>query len=100
MISCGRDTNQIRRILSIMPIHWGIVSAGKISHDFVCGLSTLSKQNHEVVAVAARNLESAKTFAKTHGIVKAYQGYEALAKDTNVRKYLFAFSFKSSIITT
>lgn len=67
-----------------MALRWGIAAAGKISHDFVCGLSTLPAEDHQVVAVAARSLESAEKFAKLHGIPKAYQGYEALAKDPNV----------------
>uniref|UniRef100_A0A336MXB9 Trans-1,2-dihydrobenzene-1,2-diol dehydrogenase n=2 Tax=Culicoides sonorensis TaxID=179676 RepID=A0A336MXB9_CULSO len=66
------------------PLRWGIASAGKISNDFVCGLSTLPAEDHQVVAVAARDLGSAKKFAELHGIPNAYQGYEALAKDPNI----------------
>ena len=38
----------------------------------------------KVVAVAARNLKSAQDFANKFDIPKAYEGYEALAKDPNV----------------
>ena len=38
----------------------------------------------KIVAVAARNLKSAQDFADKFDIPKAYEGYEALAKDSNV----------------
>jgi dihydrodiol dehydrogenase / D-xylose 1-dehydrogenase (NADP) len=66
------------------PTRWGILSAGKISHDFCVGVSTLNPQEHQLVAVGARNLESAKSFAKTHNIQNAYGSYEELVKDPNV----------------
>lgn len=66
------------------PLRWGIASAGKICNDFVCGLSTLPSEEHQVVSVAARDLTSAKNFAQIHGIPNAYQGYESLAQDPNV----------------
>ncbi|XP_023088474.1 trans-1,2-dihydrobenzene-1,2-diol dehydrogenase [Piliocolobus tephrosceles] len=39
---------------------------------------------HQVVAVAARDLSRAKEFAQKHDIPKAYGSYEELAKDPNV----------------
>ena len=38
----------------------------------------------QIVAVAARQLKSAKSFADKFAIPKAYGKYEELAKDTNV----------------
>ena len=38
----------------------------------------------QVVAVAARNIEDAKTFAAKHNIEKAYGGYQDLANDPNI----------------
>lgn len=67
-----------------MALRWGVVSAGKISHDFVNAVGTLPKEDHVVVAVAARNLSSAKEFAARHGIPRAHEGYEALAKDPEI----------------
>lgn len=64
--------------------HWGIFSCGKISHDFVSSLKSLSNVEHQVVAVASRNLDQAKEFAKRHNIPKAYDSYEDLAKDSDV----------------
>ncbi|XP_077563923.1 trans-1,2-dihydrobenzene-1,2-diol dehydrogenase-like [Haemaphysalis longicornis] len=63
---------------------WGIVAAGRISNDFVAALSTLPREEHEVVAVAGRNFENAKKFAKLHGISKVYPTYEELARDPEV----------------
>ncbi|XP_046388285.1 trans-1,2-dihydrobenzene-1,2-diol dehydrogenase-like [Ischnura elegans] len=67
-----------------MATRWGIASAGKISHDFVTALSTLSTDEHQVVAVAARDLDRAKEFAARHRIPTAYGSYDKLAKDPNV----------------
>ena len=67
-----------------MTLRWGICSAGKISHDFVVGLKTLPETEHQVVAVAARSLESASKFAETHRIPRYYGSYEELANDTEV----------------
>ncbi|XP_053692419.1 trans-1,2-dihydrobenzene-1,2-diol dehydrogenase-like [Sabethes cyaneus] len=66
------------------PLRWGIASVGLISHDFVTALATLPKEDHTVVAVAARKLEDAEKFAKKHDIEKFYEGYEALGQDSNV----------------
>ncbi|XP_077296372.1 trans-1,2-dihydrobenzene-1,2-diol dehydrogenase-like [Arctopsyche grandis] len=63
-----------------MALRWGIAGAGKISNDFVTAVKLLPKKDHEVVAVAARSLESAKTFASRLNIKNAYEGYESLAK--------------------
>jgi hypothetical protein len=66
------------------PLRWGIVSAGKISNDFTCGLSTLPANEHKVVAVAARSEKSSKEFAKHHDIPKSYGSYAELAQDSDV----------------
>lgn len=67
-----------------MALRWGIASADRISHDFVNSLSTLSDDDHQVVAVTARDLDHAKKFAERFDIAKAYQGYQALAEDPDV----------------
>jgi dihydrodiol dehydrogenase / D-xylose 1-dehydrogenase (NADP) len=66
------------------PLRWGILSAGKISYDFACASAALSPAEHKVVAVAARNLESAQKFAQTHGIPKAYGSYQELVQDPEI----------------
>ncbi|XP_061131678.1 trans-1,2-dihydrobenzene-1,2-diol dehydrogenase-like [Syngnathus typhle] len=67
-----------------MATKWGICSAGKISHDFTAALKTLPLEDHQVVAVAARNLERAQEFSKKHSIPSAYGSYEELARDPNI----------------
>lgn len=67
-----------------MALKWGIAAAGKISQDFVNAVSTLSKDDHQVVAIAARDLGRAEEFAKRFEIPKAYGSYVELAKDPNV----------------
>ena len=68
-----------------MALRWGICSTGKISHDFVVGLKSLPETEHQVVAVAARSLDSASKFAKNHSIPRHYGSYQELANDKEVR---------------
>ena len=65
-------------------LRWGICSAGKISHDFVVGIKTLPSTSHTIVAVAARSLDSAQSFAATHSIARAYGSYDELANDPEI----------------
>ncbi|XP_076366843.1 trans-1,2-dihydrobenzene-1,2-diol dehydrogenase-like isoform X2 [Tachypleus tridentatus] len=67
-----------------MATKWGIVSAGKISHDFACVLRSLSPLEHKIIAVAARKLEDAQKFAEQHEIPKAFGSYAELATNPDV----------------
>lgn len=67
-----------------MATRWGICSAGKISHDFTVALKTLPPEDHQVVAVAARKLDDAQSFAKKHNIPYTYGSYEEMSRDPNV----------------
>jgi hypothetical protein len=78
-----------------MATRWGIASAGKICHDFVTALSTLPPDEHQVVAVAAQQLDRAKTFAAKHNIPNAYGSYEELAKNPDVGKFSTEFGSAS-----
>ncbi len=77
-------------ILSILqsenmsPLRWGILSAGLISHDFLAGFAHLPKDEHKVIAVAARSLENAEKLAKVHNVPKSYGSYEELVKDPEI----------------
>ncbi|XP_055947268.1 trans-1,2-dihydrobenzene-1,2-diol dehydrogenase-like isoform X3 [Argiope bruennichi] len=72
-------------IMKAMATKWGVVSAGKICHDFVTAVQSIPEGGqHEFVAIAARSLASAKEFASNHNIPKAYGSYEELAKDPDV----------------
>lgn len=50
-----------------MQLKWGILSASKISGDFVLSMNSLDPNHHKVVAVAATDLERAKEFASKVG---------------------------------
>lgn len=67
-----------------MATRWGICSAGKISHDFCVALRTLTPENHQIAAVAARDLQHAEEFAKKHNIPRAYGSYDELARDPDI----------------
>ena len=67
-----------------MALRLGIYSGGMISHDFVIGFKTLPETSHKVVAVAARSLDSAQSFAATHSIPRSYGSYDELAADPEV----------------
>ena len=63
-------------------ITWGIIGLGQIANKFATDLATI--ENAELVAVASRSQENANAFAKEYSVEKAYNSYEALAKDSNV----------------
>ena len=95
-VRCRRATptsrNQLIQqpfLLDVMALKWGICSAGLISHDFVVGLKSLPETEHQVVAVAARSLDSASKFAKTHSIPRHYGSYQELASDKKVWKLCY-----------
>ena len=67
-------------------IRWGMCSAGLLSHDFTAGLKLLPESEHQITAVAARDLDRAQEFASRFDIPQAYGSYEELSKDPNVGK--------------
>jgi len=67
-----------------MATKWGIASSGLISHDFANAVTTLPTSDHKLLAVAARSLDSAQKFKAKFGMERAYEGYEALAKDADI----------------
>ena len=69
-----------------MVLQWGIASAGKISSDFVNSLQCDDvKALHKVVAISARSIDSAKSFAAKFDIPKSYGSYAEMAKDPDVQ---------------
>lgn len=75
--------------VSIPTLRWGILGAGSISAAFATDLEIKrleAKANHELVAVAARNLQSAQDFISEHlkSKPKAYGSYAELYADKNV----------------
>ena len=63
-------------------VRWGIVSTGRITHQFVQDFAFVP--NGEVVAVASRSQEAADAFAARYGIPRAYAGYDGLLDDPQV----------------
>lgn len=63
-------------------IRWGIVSTGRIADQFASDMQFV--KNGALVAVAARNLDSAQKFARKHNIGKTYQGYQAMFDDPEI----------------
>ncbi|XP_078582563.1 trans-1,2-dihydrobenzene-1,2-diol dehydrogenase-like isoform X1 [Branchiostoma floridae x Branchiostoma japonicum] len=66
------------------PTRWGFVSTGRICNDFKVALDTLPREEHQVVAVASRSLETAQKFAQTHNIPAAYGSYAELAAQEDI----------------
>ena len=67
-------------------IRWGICSAGKISHDFCLALKLLPETEHQIGAVASKDVQRASDFADRFNIPKAYGSYDELAGDPGIRK--------------
>jgi len=63
-------------------INWGIIGLGSIANKFATDLLTIP--NSKLYAVASRSQDKADAFADTYNATKAYDGYEALAKDQNI----------------
>ena len=82
------------------PLRWGLLSAGKISFDFCVAMSTVSRDEHVITHVGARNVESAQKFSSQFNIPKASGSYEAVAMDTDVDViYIGAISSKHKELT-
>ena len=63
-------------------IRWGILGCGNIAQKFASDLQYVQKAT--IYAVASKNEEKGKLFAKKHNAKKVYNNYENLAKDDDV----------------
>jgi predicted dehydrogenase len=63
-------------------VRWGIVSTGRITHQFAEDFAFVP--NGELLAVASRSQQAAEEFASQYGIPRAYQGYQRLFDDPDV----------------
>jgi dihydrodiol dehydrogenase / D-xylose 1-dehydrogenase (NADP) len=63
-------------------IKWGIISTGHISKKFATALALFPEV--ELVAIASRNMVTAREFANQFNIPKAYASYEDLAEDHEI----------------
>jgi len=65
-------------------VRWGILGTGRMASTIAAELSTLHDEGHELVAVASRRRAVAEDFAARHGVRRAHEGHEALARDEAV----------------
>ena len=65
-----------------MPVQWGVMSTARINEKLLAG----ARQTDElaILAVASRDVESARQYALVHSIERAYGGYDALLSDPDV----------------
>ena len=63
-------------------IRWGIVSTGRIAHQFAQDFDFVD--NSELWAVSSRSQESADRFAAQYKIPRAYSSYPAMLEDDNI----------------
>lgn len=63
-------------------VRWGIIGAGRIAHSFARDMQYA--ENAELVAVGARNGDSAAEFARQYAIEKSFTGYQALMRCEDV----------------
>jgi predicted dehydrogenase len=67
----------------MQPVRWGILSTAKIGRTKVVP-GMMKSPLCQVVAVASRNEEAARTMAAELGIERAYGSYEALLADSDI----------------
>jgi len=65
------------------PVRWGILGAARIADGAILP-GIVQSSNAKAVAIAAREMQRAKTMADKHGIDQAYGSYEDLLNDANV----------------
>lgn len=58
------------------PIRWGIIGPGKIARSFANDLKLV--KNAQLVAVASRNMERAKSFAEEYDVPEVFDNYDEL----------------------
>lgn len=63
-------------------VRWGILTTGRIAHQFAADLAHVA--NGELVAVASRQQQAANAFARQHGIPRAHADYRSLFEDPQV----------------
>ena len=66
----------------VVPVKWGIISTAAINAKFLAGAR--EADNLELVAVASRDHAGAERYAREHGIVRSYAGYDALLADRDI----------------
>ncbi len=65
-----------------MPVQWGVMSTAQINEKLLAGARQTDAL--AILAVASRDVESARQYALVHSIERAYGGYDALLSDPDV----------------
>lgn len=65
-----------------MTVRWGVLSTARINDKFLAGVA--QSPDNDVVAVASRDQERARHYARQRGIDRAHGSYEALLEDPGV----------------
>jgi predicted dehydrogenase len=65
-------------------VRWGILGTGRMATVMAGELTAMRAEGIELVAVASRNVQSAKSFARRYGIHRAWGSYAELAADAGV----------------
>jgi D-xylose 1-dehydrogenase (NADP+, D-xylono-1,5-lactone-forming) len=65
-----------------MSVTWGILSTARINRLVLAGAAETDRA--DVIAVASRDATRAESYAREHGIERAYGSYEALLEDPDV----------------
>lgn len=63
------------------PFRWGILGVARINRSLV---GPLASNGHELLAIASRSIDRARTYAETQKIARAYGSYEALLEDPDI----------------
>jgi len=65
-----------------MSVTWGLLSTALINEAILCGAA--ESQDVDVIAVASRDEERARSYADEHGLERSYGSYEGLLADPDV----------------
>jgi predicted dehydrogenase len=63
------------------PFRWGILGVARINRSLV---GPLSANGHQLLAIASRSIDRARSYAEAHTIARAYGSYEALLADADL----------------
>jgi D-xylose 1-dehydrogenase (NADP+, D-xylono-1,5-lactone-forming) len=67
----------------VEPVRWGVLSTARINVDAVLAPAATTEKA-DVVAVASRDHTRAQTYARAHGIERAYGSYDELLADPDI----------------
>ena len=65
-----------------MTVAWGLLSTARINRLVLAGMA--ESERAEAIAVASRDAARAESYAREHGIERAYGSYDALLEDEDV----------------